>query len=195
MTKAELAAFNVADMADDDCHLFCWTTHKHLPIALRLLESWVFRYRSPSTGIQRDMGFGSALDVTLERPRAKAAVYRAQLVDGIDPIDTAQLSKQASLAERVGRQTFGDCCARYIAAHRAGWRNPKHIAQWESALATYCEDLIPLPVDAIDVVVPNTRAAEWVRAGLVVGAPQTPPGTRKRLRIMVADAPRDAKAA
>lgn len=44
MNEAELAAFGVPAMASDDCHLFCWTTHKHLPMALRLLESWGFRY-------------------------------------------------------------------------------------------------------------------------------------------------------
>lgn len=44
MTEAELAAFDVAGMADDDCHLFCWTTQKHLPSALSLVETWGFRY-------------------------------------------------------------------------------------------------------------------------------------------------------
>jgi N6-adenosine-specific RNA methylase IME4 len=44
MTEEELAAFPVADMAADDCHLFCWTTHKFLPVGFRLLERWGFRY-------------------------------------------------------------------------------------------------------------------------------------------------------
>lgn len=44
MTEEQLAQFNVAGMAADDCHVFCWTTHKHLPLALRLLETWGFRY-------------------------------------------------------------------------------------------------------------------------------------------------------
>lgn len=44
MNEAELATFDVPAIAADDCHLFCWTTHKHLPMALRLLESWGFRY-------------------------------------------------------------------------------------------------------------------------------------------------------
>jgi N6-adenosine-specific RNA methylase IME4 len=44
MTEAELAEFGVAGIAADDCHLFCWTTHKHLPMALRLLDVWGFRY-------------------------------------------------------------------------------------------------------------------------------------------------------
>lgn len=44
MTEQELADFQVAGMAADDCHLFCWTTQKHLPSALRLVEAWGFRY-------------------------------------------------------------------------------------------------------------------------------------------------------
>ena len=36
-------------------------------------------------------------------------------------------------------------------AHRAGWRNAKHAAQWESTLETYAEPVIgALPVQAID---------------------------------------------
>jgi len=44
MAEDQLAAFPVADMAADDCHLFCWTTHKFLPMSLRLLDAWGFRY-------------------------------------------------------------------------------------------------------------------------------------------------------
>jgi N6-adenosine-specific RNA methylase IME4 len=44
MSEQELAAFPVADMAADDCHLFCWTTQKSLPVAFRLLDAWGFRY-------------------------------------------------------------------------------------------------------------------------------------------------------
>lgn len=46
MTEQELIGFGdrVNGAAGDDCHLFMWTTHKFLPMALRLLESWGFRY-------------------------------------------------------------------------------------------------------------------------------------------------------
>lgn len=44
MDEVELSEFDVSAMAADDCHLFCWTTHKHLPMALRLLDKWGFRY-------------------------------------------------------------------------------------------------------------------------------------------------------
>lgn len=44
MDEAELATFGVPSIAAPDCHLYCWTTHKHLPMALRLVEAWGFRY-------------------------------------------------------------------------------------------------------------------------------------------------------
>jgi N6-adenosine-specific RNA methylase IME4 len=40
----KIAARPVADWAADDCHLFCWTTHKFLPMTFGLLEGWGFRY-------------------------------------------------------------------------------------------------------------------------------------------------------
>ena len=44
MSEEELAEFDVPSISADDCHLFCWTTHKFLPSALRLVEAWGFRY-------------------------------------------------------------------------------------------------------------------------------------------------------
>lgn len=44
MTESELSEFDVPGMSADDAHLFCWTTHKHLPVALRLLDAWGYRY-------------------------------------------------------------------------------------------------------------------------------------------------------
>jgi hypothetical protein len=46
---------------------------------------------------------------------------------------------------------FKDCATRYIAAHRAGWRNDKHAGQWEATLAAYSYPIFgPLPVAAVD---------------------------------------------
>jgi N6-adenosine-specific RNA methylase IME4 len=46
MTEEDLVAFGTAidRCAADNCHLFMWTTQKFLPMALRLLEQWGFRY-------------------------------------------------------------------------------------------------------------------------------------------------------
>jgi N6-adenosine-specific RNA methylase IME4 len=44
MSEDELRDFDVPSIADDNCHVFCWTTQKFLPAALRLIEHWDFRY-------------------------------------------------------------------------------------------------------------------------------------------------------
>ena len=38
--------------------------------------------------------------------------------------------------------TFGQCAEAYIAAHRAGWSNAKHRAQWTSTLESYASPVI-----------------------------------------------------
>jgi len=42
MSEAELSAMELP--AADDCHMWLWTTHKFLPVALRLLDAWRFKY-------------------------------------------------------------------------------------------------------------------------------------------------------
>jgi N6-adenosine-specific RNA methylase IME4 len=46
MNEAELIAFKdvLESMFADDCHMFMWTTQKFLPMALRLVEAYGFRY-------------------------------------------------------------------------------------------------------------------------------------------------------
>src|SRR5690242_19533450 len=100
---------------------------------------WIFRYRDRITGKLRDKGLGTALDVTLEHARQRATACRLQLLDNSDPIDSAQMERQAARLRHAHRVTFGYCCERYIAAHRASWRNGKHAGQWTSTLTTYCK--------------------------------------------------------
>ncbi len=42
MSEAEMADLEMP--AADDCHMWLWTTHKFLPVALRLSEGWGFKY-------------------------------------------------------------------------------------------------------------------------------------------------------
>lgn len=56
MTEEELMAFPLPTFAADDCHLYLWTTHKFLPMALRLAEHWGFRYQCLMTWV-KNVGF------------------------------------------------------------------------------------------------------------------------------------------
>jgi len=42
MSEAEMAEMKMP--AADDCHMWLWTTHKFLPMALRLCDQWGFKY-------------------------------------------------------------------------------------------------------------------------------------------------------
>lgn len=42
MSEAELAAIDIP--ADSNCHVWLWTTHKFLPMAMRLLAAWDLQY-------------------------------------------------------------------------------------------------------------------------------------------------------
>ena len=46
MDEAELRAFAnvIKSLSADDCHLFMWTTQKHLPLSMKLIDAYGFKY-------------------------------------------------------------------------------------------------------------------------------------------------------
>lgn len=118
----------------------------YLQVAGSGSRSWIFRYSMD--GKTRDMGLGSASVVTLAEAREKAQEARRLKAKGIDPISAAAAERAA---KRVDGVTFRQVAEAYVAAHRAGWRNPKHVQQWENTLAAYCYPAIgDLPIASID---------------------------------------------
>jgi integrase len=114
---------------------------------------WLFRYRR--NGHTREMGLGSFADVTLAEAREKAADLHRKVKAGIDPLAErearALAEKVASHRATVRGITFADVADRYITAHEAGWRNPKHRQQWRNTLHTYAMPILgPLPVSDVD---------------------------------------------
>ena len=99
-------------------------------------KSWIFRFAT--AGRERHMGLGSFADIGLAEARQKAADARKLKGQGIDPLKARRESKAAATAVNAKQSiTFDACCDAYIAAHRSGWRNVKHAAQWSNTLATY----------------------------------------------------------
>jgi len=54
----------------------------------------------------------------------------------VDPIE-ARRAERAEQAAMAGLNTFAEVAEAYVAAHEAGWKNPKHRQQWRNTLATY----------------------------------------------------------
>lgn len=125
-----------------------------------LTRSWVFRYPSGRTVTsaagkvrreEKNMGLGSLASVSLGAARELAAKYRSLRAQGIDPIESRRAAKAGEAVLAAKAMSFDECADRYLIAHRAGWKSPKHHSQWKATLATYASPLIgKLPVQSID---------------------------------------------
>jgi integrase len=121
----------------------------YLRVANGQAKNWVFRFML--NGRPRWMGMGPLHTVSLAEARKRAGEHRLRRHDGIDPIEARRAERLKARLEAAKAITFKECAESYIRAHRAGWRNNKHAAQWEATLATYAESIIgKLSVQTID---------------------------------------------
>ena len=58
MTAAEIAAVPVSDMAEDDAHLYLWTTQRYIPDAFAIATAWGFTYSTTLVWAKTPMGIG-----------------------------------------------------------------------------------------------------------------------------------------
>jgi integrase len=100
-------------------------------------RSWAFLYTRE--GKARELGLGAVSDVSIADARAEAAELRGVLARGDDPKTYREQRRRLKEFEAARTKTFKACAEEYIAANRAGWRNPKHAQQWQNTLATYAE--------------------------------------------------------
>ena len=121
----------------------------YLAIARGGSKSWILRYKVG--GRSRHLGLGPLHAIGLAQARERAADARRLLLDGHDPIEARRASRGAARLDAAKAMTFDQCAEAYIAAHRAGWRNPKHARQWTATLGAYASPVFgALSVQAID---------------------------------------------
>ncbi|MGB0906783.1 MAG: tyrosine-type recombinase/integrase [Maricaulaceae bacterium] len=101
-------------------------------------QSWVFVWKRNK--VKREMGLGSALDVSLKQAREKAARCRKSLDEDKDPIVERDKSNEP---------IFLECALQYIADHEKRWKNEKHIYQWKHTLTVYAKPLHHMRVSQI----------------------------------------------
>ncbi len=111
----------------------------YLNVSATGAKSWVFLYWFG--GRQREMGLGSALDVSLAAARELAAAARDRLRSDQDPLLLKTEDRAVS---------FGEVADGYIDAMRPKWSNAKHAWQWSHTLTVYAANLRPMPVDSVD---------------------------------------------
>ena len=116
-----------------------------LVVSKNFSKRWVYRYSLNKK--RREMGLGAYPAIGLKEARALRKQYEQQLSQGIDPIQHRNTKKQTT-------PTFLSCAARYIKAHRRGWKNKKHQSQWVNTIKTYVKPVMGnTPIDTITLVV------------------------------------------
>ncbi len=98
-------------------------------------KSWLFRYMQQ--GKAHEMGLGAVNTISLAEAREKARACRQMLMEGKNPLLEKQRMKREQLLAQASHMTFAECATQYIANHKAGWKNAKHLSQWEATLSTY----------------------------------------------------------
>ncbi|MGA9794070.1 MAG: Arm DNA-binding domain-containing protein [Rhizomicrobium sp.] len=145
----------------------------------RLSRSWVYRFRL--NGKRREMGLGPLHLVGLAEARQKILECRKMHLDGIDPIEVRRAKREQAALERANEMTFKVCAEKYIASHKAGWKNDKHAAQWPSSLKSYAYPVIgALPAHRID-----TALVMRVLEPIWACKPETASRLRGRIEIVL----------
>jgi integrase len=109
-------------------------------------RSWLLRYQT--AGKARQMGLGPYPDVSLADARDAAKEARAAVRKGVDPIEERR-QRKADARAAAGAMTFRQVADRYLAAHEAAWRSPKHKWQWRQTLDLACVSIGSKRVAAI----------------------------------------------
>jgi integrase len=113
------------------------------------VKSWLFRFMRE--GKAYGMGLGATHTFSLAEARQKALEARKLLADGLNPLTEKKEKLLAMALERARMMTFDQCSKAYIEAHKASWKNAKHLDQWTNTLATYASPVFgQLPVAEID---------------------------------------------
>jgi integrase len=124
----------------------------YLQVTPAWVASWTFRFRPVGAKAERYMGLGPLHTVSLAEARQRALECRKLLLDDQDPIEVRRARRATIRLAAAKAVTFAECAEKFIAAHRAGWRNPKHAAQWPATLGAYAYPVFgDLPVQAVDV--------------------------------------------
>lgn len=116
----------------------------NLVIASSGTPSWALRY-STRDGKRRLMKLADyePIDAAeLAALEADAAEHRKAIKAGRDPLAERAAAQGKREIDRGQGETFRAAALAFIDENRAGWKNDKHVTQWENTLATYAYPLI-----------------------------------------------------
>lgn len=121
-----------------------WSHERGLCLAIAKSGSafWAFRY-STKSGQRRLMTLETYEPIDAAKLKAlewQVLTYRQQIKAGGDPLAERNAAANKVAVTTMTRTTadkFEELARDYIAQHKDGWKNRKHLTQWENTLATY----------------------------------------------------------
>ena len=122
---------------------------------------------------------------------AEAAEHRKAIKRGGDPLAERQAVVTPAIPSKPTGETFREAALAFIAANKDGWKNPKHVQQWENTLATYAYPLIggtmvhAVTMDDVKRILQQPYERNGYVGTLWGGARETAARIRSRIEIVI----------
>ncbi len=103
-------------------------------------RSWILRV--VVGGKRREVGLGGYPSVSLKEARERAQDARAEIRDGVDPVESRKAAKRALIHDQARQMTFSEAASLCHATKSPEFRNEKHRRDWMSSLNNHVIDEI-----------------------------------------------------
>ena len=122
----------------------------YLQVSKQRTKSWLYRYKSPTTKKQREMGLGSFKFIGLAEARELAADSKRLIISGRDPIEERKKAQIKAQLDHARNLTFKEVAEACISSKAHEWKNDKHAMQWKNTLKQYAFPVIGhLPISDV----------------------------------------------
>jgi integrase len=136
-----------------------------LQITASQAKSWILR--TTVFGKRRDFGLGAYPSVGLAKAREAAQAIKAEIRQGVDPIEKKKQERQAKVVEKLRSLTFKQAVDEFLVKKLNHLRNLRGKKDWGRTLERYAlPDLGPMRVDEIqsrDVLRILTKDDFWTK--------------------------------
>ena len=147
---SELTAMAIRKLKKPGLHAVGGVAGLYVRIAPSGAKYWILR--AMVNDRRRDAGLGSFPEVSLAMAREQAALLKASIREGNDPLAERRTRKAERRAAAMKRITFDECLDTYWSQKAREFKNPKHARQWRTSVETYISPAIGnLAVEKIEL--------------------------------------------
>ena len=151
----------VAELADENAHLWLWVTNGNIDEGLEVIKAWGFTYRSMFLWIKPRMGLGTYLrnssEVCLFATRGKAPVmFKGQMNWALMPVTRVHSEKPREMISIIERVSPGPYCELFCRKRPASserwwvWGNEVGASEYQKAGADFFIPGYPVPKYSFD---------------------------------------------